>query len=96
MCKNVEILMLNQRVRAMLMGELLTLKQHDLPVKTIVLKNDSLAFVELEMKAAGFVDFGDRPAQSRFHKDRRRSRGSRIKSGNSGAGRTNDCASSQT
>jgi pyruvate dehydrogenase (quinone) len=43
---------------AMLMGDLLTLKQHDLPVKTIVLKNDSLAFVELEMKAAGFVDFG--------------------------------------
>lgn len=42
---------------AMLMGDLLTLKQHDLPVKTIVLKNDSLAFVELEMKAAGFVDF---------------------------------------
>lgn len=42
---------------AMLMGDLLTLKQHDLPVKTIVLKNDSLAFVELEMKAAGLVDF---------------------------------------
>jgi len=42
---------------AMLMGDLLTLKQHDLPVKTIVFKNDSLAFVELEMKAAGFVDF---------------------------------------
>ena len=43
---------------AMLMGDLLTLKQHDLPVKTIVLRNDSLAFVELEMKASGFVDFG--------------------------------------
>jgi pyruvate dehydrogenase (quinone) len=42
---------------AMLMGDLLTLKQHDLPVKTIVLRNDSLAFVELEMKASGFVDF---------------------------------------
>jgi pyruvate dehydrogenase (quinone) len=27
-------------------------------VKTIVLRNDSLAFVELEMKASGFVDFG--------------------------------------
>jgi len=43
---------------AMLMGDLLTLKQHELPVKTIVLRNDSLAFVELEMKASGFVDFG--------------------------------------
>jgi pyruvate dehydrogenase (quinone) len=43
---------------AMLMGELLTLRQHELPVKVIVFKNDSLAFVELEMKAAGIVDFG--------------------------------------
>jgi pyruvate dehydrogenase (quinone) len=42
---------------AMLMGELLTLRQHDLPVKLVVFKNDSLAFVELEMKAGGFVDF---------------------------------------
>src|SRR5258708_18349590 len=43
---------------AMLMGELLTLRQHELPVKLIVFKNDSLAFVELEMKAAGILDFG--------------------------------------
>ena len=43
---------------AMGLGDLLTLKQHDLPVKTIVYRNDSLAFVELEMKASGFVDFG--------------------------------------
>jgi pyruvate dehydrogenase (quinone) len=43
---------------AMLMGELLTLRQQQLPVKMIVYKNDTLAFVELEMKAAGFVDFG--------------------------------------
>lgn len=42
---------------SMLMGDLLTLKQHDLPVKTIVFRNDSLAFVELEMKASGFVEF---------------------------------------
>ena len=41
----------------MLMGDLLTLRQHELPVKLIVFKNDSLAFVELEMKAAGIVDF---------------------------------------
>ncbi len=43
---------------AMLMGDLLTLKQHNLPVKLIVFRNDSLAFVELEMKAAGILDFG--------------------------------------
>lgn len=42
---------------AMLMGDLLTLGQHQLPVKLIVFKNDSLAFVELEMKAAGIMDF---------------------------------------
>jgi pyruvate dehydrogenase (quinone) len=42
---------------AMLMGELLTLRQHDLPLKLVVFKNDSLAFVELEMKASGFLDF---------------------------------------
>ena len=43
---------------AMLMGDLLSLQQLHLPVKVIVFKNDSLAFVELEMKAAGIVDFG--------------------------------------
>jgi pyruvate dehydrogenase (quinone) len=43
---------------AMLMGDLLSLPQLKTPVKIIVFKNDSLAFVELEMKAAGFVDFG--------------------------------------
>jgi pyruvate dehydrogenase (quinone) len=43
---------------AMLMGDLLTLRQHQLPVKVIVFKNDSLAFVELEMKAGGILDFG--------------------------------------
>ena len=42
---------------AMLMGDLLTLRQQELPVKVIVYKNDALAFVELEMKAAGVLDF---------------------------------------
>ncbi len=40
---------------AMMLGELITLTQNDLPVKTIVVNNSSLNFVELEMKAAGFV-----------------------------------------
>jgi pyruvate dehydrogenase (quinone) len=43
---------------AMLMGDLLSLKQLQLPVKVIVFKNDALVFVELEMKAAGIIDFG--------------------------------------
>jgi pyruvate dehydrogenase (quinone) len=42
---------------SMLMGELLTLHQHDLPVKVVIFKNDALGFVELEMKASGFLDF---------------------------------------
>ena len=42
----------------MLMGELITLKQLDLPVKLVVFNNSSLNFVELEMKAAGFVTYG--------------------------------------
>ena len=42
---------------AMLMGDLLSLRQLQLPVKVIVFKNDALAFVELEMKAAGILDF---------------------------------------
>jgi pyruvate dehydrogenase (quinone) len=43
---------------SMMMGDLLTLKQQDLPVKLIVYKNDALAFVELEMKSAGVLNFG--------------------------------------
>jgi pyruvate dehydrogenase (quinone) len=43
---------------AMLMGELLTAKQNHLPIKVIVFNNGALAFVELEMKAAGYVNFG--------------------------------------
>ena len=41
----------------MLMGDLLSLRQLRLPVKLVVFRNDSLGFVELEMKAAGFLDF---------------------------------------
>jgi len=42
----------------MMLGELISLTQNDLPVKTIVVNNSSLNFVELEMKAAGFVNYG--------------------------------------
>jgi len=43
---------------AMLMGDVLTLRQHKLPIKIIIFKNDSLAFVELELKAAGVLGSG--------------------------------------
>jgi pyruvate dehydrogenase (quinone) len=43
---------------SMLLGDLLTLRQLNLPVKVVVFRNDSLAFVEMEMKATGFLDFG--------------------------------------
>lgn len=42
----------------MLFGELITLMQNRLPVKLVVFNNSSLNFVELEMKAAGIVNFG--------------------------------------
>ncbi|MGM7672058.1 ubiquinone-dependent pyruvate dehydrogenase [Microbacterium sp. A93] len=42
---------------SMMLGELITLTQNKLPVKTIVVNNSSLNFVELEMKAAGFVTY---------------------------------------
>jgi pyruvate dehydrogenase (quinone) len=42
----------------MLMGDLITLTQQKLPVKVVVFNNGILGFVSMEMKAAGFVDFG--------------------------------------
>lgn len=42
---------------AMLLGELLSLRQLNLPVKLVVFNNSTLSFVELEMKAAGLVDY---------------------------------------
>lgn len=43
---------------SMLLGELLTLVQHDLPVKVIVFNNSALSYVELEMKAEGLLPYG--------------------------------------
>jgi pyruvate dehydrogenase (quinone) len=42
----------------MMLGELLTLVQYKLPLKLVVFNNSSLNFIELEMKAAGFVTWG--------------------------------------
>jgi pyruvate dehydrogenase (quinone) len=43
---------------SMMMGDFLTLMQMNLPVKIILLNNGTLGFVELEMKANGFLDTG--------------------------------------
>jgi len=43
---------------AMLLGDLLSIRQNDLPIKVIVFDNSALGFVEVEMKAAGIVNFG--------------------------------------
>jgi pyruvate dehydrogenase (quinone) len=43
---------------AMMLGDLLTLRQRRLPVKVVVFNNGALSFVELEMKAGGIVNFG--------------------------------------
>jgi len=42
----------------MLMGDFITLTQSKLPIKVVIFNNGVLGFVELEMKAAGFLDFG--------------------------------------
>ncbi len=51
---------------AMLLGELLTLRQQRLPVKIVVFNNSALSFVELEMKAAGIVTYGTDVPDSDF------------------------------
>jgi len=45
---------------SMLMGDFLTLTQHNLPVKVVVFNNGALGFIEIEQKSSGFLDFGTR------------------------------------
>jgi len=42
---------------AMLMGDLLTLTQHNLPIKVLVFDNSALGMVKLEMETAGMPDY---------------------------------------
>ena len=42
----------------MLMGDLLSLRQIGLPVKIVIFNNGVLGFVDMEMKAAGFLNVG--------------------------------------
>src|SRR5258705_950138 len=53
---------------AMMLGDLLSLQQMKLPIKIVVFRNESLAFVELEMKSAGFVDFATNLDNASFAK----------------------------
>jgi pyruvate dehydrogenase (quinone) len=42
----------------MLMGDLLSAKQLNLPIKIVIYNNGALGFIELEQKSSGFVDTG--------------------------------------
>jgi pyruvate dehydrogenase (quinone) len=53
---------------AMLLGDILTLKQLNLPAKLVVFNNSTLGFVELEMKAAGLIDYGTNLVNPNFAK----------------------------
>ena len=50
----------------MLMGDLLSLSQLQLPVKVIVFNNGALGFIELEQKSSGFLDTGTELANPNF------------------------------
>ena len=41
----------------MMMGEMLSLKQLNLPVKVFVFNNEELSFIAMEMKASGYLDY---------------------------------------
>ncbi|MDU8923366.1 ubiquinone-dependent pyruvate dehydrogenase [Pasteurellaceae bacterium LIM206] len=41
---------------SMMMGDILTLRQLNLPVKVVIFNNSDLGFVAMEMKAAGYLD----------------------------------------
>jgi pyruvate dehydrogenase (quinone) len=53
---------------AMLMGDLLTLAQYELPIKLIIYNNSTLGMVKLEMRVAGYEDFGVDVRKTNFAK----------------------------
>jgi pyruvate dehydrogenase (quinone) len=53
---------------SMLMGDFISLKQLKMPIKVVVFNNSSLSFVELEMKAAGFLPHATDLAETDFSK----------------------------
>jgi pyruvate dehydrogenase (quinone) len=52
----------------MLMGDLLTVAQYQLPVKLVVYNNSTLGMVKLEMRVAGYEDFAVDMPQTNFAK----------------------------
>jgi pyruvate dehydrogenase (quinone) len=48
----------------MLLGDLLSARQLELPVKVVVYNNSSLGFVAMEMKAGGYLDNGSTDLQA--------------------------------
>jgi len=53
---------------SMLMGDFISLKQLKMPIKVVVFNNSSLSFVELEMKAAGFLSHATDLVETDFSK----------------------------
>ena len=53
---------------SMMMGDFISLTQLGLPVKVIVLNNGTLGFVEMEMKASGFLDTGCRAQEPQLRR----------------------------
>jgi len=53
---------------SMLMGDLMTISQYELPVKVIVFNNRSLGMVQLEMQVAGYPDWQTDMVNPPFHK----------------------------
>jgi pyruvate dehydrogenase (quinone) len=51
---------------AMLLGDLLSMQQLKIPVKMVIFNNGALSFVELEMKAAGFLENGTKLVNPHF------------------------------
>ena len=51
---------------AMLMGDLLTMTQYDLPIKLVVFNNSVLGMVKLEMEVAWTARLSDRPEESKL------------------------------
>lgn len=54
---NRQVISLSDGGFTMMMGEMLTLKQLNLPVKIFVFNNEELSFIAMEMKASGYLDY---------------------------------------
>ncbi|MBA2711206.1 MAG: ubiquinone-dependent pyruvate dehydrogenase [Tatlockia sp.] len=53
---------------SMLMGDILTLQQQNLPIKIIIFNNGTLGFVEMEMHVGGMLDYGTELENPNFAK----------------------------